>query len=65
MKKADVLEYFGGVIKTSAALKINKSSVSQWGSKIPMLRAYEIERLTHGKLKALPECEDNQTGQPI
>lgn len=62
MKKADVIKHFGGVIKTAKALKINKSSVSQWGSKVPMLRAYEIERLTHGKLKATPESEDNQTG---
>lgn len=52
MKKAAVIEYFGGVEKTAIALGISKGAVSQWGKDIPLLRAYEIERITGGALSA-------------
>ena len=63
MNKNDALSHFGGVIATANALGISHAAVSKWGEKIPMRRAYEIERLTDGKLKAV--SEDNQTGQNI
>lgn len=63
MKKSDALSHFGGVIATANALGISHAAVSKWSDEIPMLRAYEIERLTEGQLKALPENEGNQTGQ--
>jgi len=52
MKKTDVINYFGTQEKTAQALNISQVSVSRWGEYIPRLRAYEIERLTNGKLKA-------------
>lgn len=52
MKKEIVIEYFGGVEKTALALGISKGAVSQWGTDIPLLRAYEIERITGGTLSA-------------
>lgn len=52
MKKTDVLHHFGGVTKTADALGINKATVSCWGATIPQGRAYQIEVLTGGKLKA-------------
>jgi len=54
MKKQDVLSHFGGVTKTANALGINKATVSCWGEVIPKGRAYQIEVLTGGQLKANP-----------
>lgn len=64
MKKIDAIKHFGGIVKLAETLGIRPQAVSQWGKDIPIRRAYEIERLTKGKLKALPESEDNLTGQP-
>ncbi|WNO60863.1 Cro/CI family transcriptional regulator [Rheinheimera sp. MMS21-TC3] len=52
MKKADVISHFGGVIKTAKALGITSQSISQWPDQIPELRAYQIQHLTGGALKA-------------
>lgn len=52
MKKTDVLNHFGGVSKTAKALGINMATVSCWGEVIPKGRAYQIEVMTGGKLKA-------------
>lgn len=52
MNKQDVLTHFGGVSKTAKALGINRATVSCWGESIPKGRAYQIEVLTGGKLKA-------------
>ncbi|MCU7976123.1 Cro/CI family transcriptional regulator [Shewanella sp. SW36] len=54
MKKTDVLNFFGGTAATAAALNIKSPSVSGWGEDVPELRAYQIERLTHGALKVNP-----------
>ncbi|MEG7516650.1 Cro/CI family transcriptional regulator, partial [Morganella morganii] len=50
MKKADVINYFGGICKTADALGIKHPSVSGWDDVIPKGRAYEIEKITKGKL---------------
>lgn len=52
MKKADAISHFGTTVKLASALGIAQSAVSQWGDEIPKLRAYEIERITNGALKA-------------
>lgn len=51
MKKKDVIEHFGSVGAVADALKIKGSAVSQWGEDIPVRRAYELEKITHGILK--------------
>lgn len=58
MKKNEAIGHFGSVVKLAEALGIKPQAVSQWGEHIPMRRAYEIERITNGKLKALPESKD-------
>lgn len=50
MLKKDAVRHFGGVTKLAEALGLSKGAVSQWGENIPMLRAYQIERITNGKL---------------
>lgn len=64
MKKETVLNYFGGVTKTAEALGISKGSVSLWGEEIPQGRAYQIESLTGGLLKAMPETKPEAGVQP-
>lgn len=59
MWKYEVVAHFGSVIAVAKALGIKSAAVSQWPDRIPMRRAYELERLTNGALKVqagtLPE----------
>lgn len=50
MKKTDAIAHFGSATKLAKAINIAPAAVSQWGENIPMLRAYQIERITNGKL---------------
>ncbi|HHQ4686169.1 TPA: Cro/CI family transcriptional regulator [Aeromonas veronii] len=59
MKKQDAIEHFGGANKLALALGCRPQAISQWGETIPKGRAYQIEVLTGGKLKA----EQTQTAQ--
>lgn len=52
MKTVLAVDYFGTKAAIADALGIKKSAVSQWGDTIPKGRAYQIEVLTGGKLKA-------------
>ncbi|WP_421169187.1 Cro/CI family transcriptional regulator [Aeromonas dhakensis] len=52
MKTELAVDYFGTKAAIADALGIKKSAVSQWGDTIPKGRAYQIEVLTGGKLKA-------------
>lgn len=54
MKKAEVVSFFGNQTKVAKALGITHVAVSKWGDDIPQLRAYQIERITKGALKAEP-----------
>lgn len=55
MTKTEVLNFFGGVAKTAQALGTSAPAISKWSDPIPMGRAYQIEVLTGGQLKAIPE----------
>ena len=58
MKKQIAVDHFKGKSKLAKALGISPASVSQWPEDVPELRAYQIERLTKGKLKAdLPRLQ--------
>ena len=46
-----VVKHFGNATKLAEALGLTKAAVSQWGDTVPLLRAYQIERLTNGELK--------------
>ncbi|MCF7719128.1 Cro/Cl family transcriptional regulator [Aeromonas jandaei] len=59
MKTELAVDYFGTKVAIADALGIKKSAVSQWGDTIPKGRAYQIEVLTGGKLKA----EQHHTAQ--
>ncbi|HDX8380298.1 TPA: Cro/Cl family transcriptional regulator [Aeromonas salmonicida] len=52
MKKEDAISYFGSAAELARNLNISEPAVSRWGDTIPKGRAYQIEVLTAGKLKA-------------
>ena len=54
MKKQTVIDYYGGVAAAAKALKISDVAIYKWTDPIPKVRAYELERLTKGKLKFDP-----------
>jgi len=54
MKKTDAINYFGSAAELAKRLNISEAAISQWGETIPQGRAYQIEVLTAGKLKADP-----------
>jgi transcriptional repressor of cell division inhibition gene dicB len=63
MKTKDAIRHFGSASALARALGIWKTAVSQWGDTVPQRRAFEIERLTKGKLKAsfTPATQDSRT----
>jgi len=52
MKTSDVVAYFGTQELVAEALGISQAAVSQWGEDVPELRAFQLERITNGKLAA-------------
>lgn len=60
MKKHEAVRHYGGVVQLAVALGIKPQSVSQWGETIPQGRAYQIELMTGGKLKAEPATPSGQ-----
>jgi arginine repressor len=61
MKKTDVLNHFGSQANVAKALtdkgyRISQPAVCKWPEDVPSLRAFQIERITNGKLSAeLPQ----------
>lgn len=52
MTTLEVLEFFKGYRQTGQALKMWPNSIYTWGKEPPLMRQYQIEVLTKGKLKA-------------
>lgn len=52
MRKQDVIHHFGSVGAVAGVLGITSQAVSMWPDTVPLMRQYELERLTHGQLKA-------------
>lgn len=55
MKPTDVIAALGGTQEATAkALGVTQGAVSQWvqAGRVPLLRQYQIETLTHGALRA-------------
>lgn len=64
MLKKTAIAHFGGVSKTARALGITPEAVTRWGEEIPQGRAYQIESLTGGLLKAVSENQTQQEAKP-
>lgn len=54
MEKTAAIAHFGSAAELARKLEITEAAVSKWGDNIPQGRAYQIEVLTAGKLKAGP-----------
>lgn len=50
--KSDVISHFGSVGNVAAALSISSQAVSMWPDVIPLVRQYQIEKITDGALVA-------------
>ncbi|WP_430454943.1 Cro/CI family transcriptional regulator [Rheinheimera sp.] len=51
MKTSDVVAFYGSKTAVADALQVHKSAVSNWGELVPRGRAFELEKLTKGKLR--------------
>ncbi|WP_345845654.1 Cro/CI family transcriptional regulator [Shewanella algae] len=60
MKTSMAIDHFETATALANALGITKSSVSQWGDNVPPLRAYQLERITNGQLKADDSQNDDE-----
>ncbi len=49
----DVVAHFGNESDLARALEVKPQAVYQWAGVVPRGRAFEIEVLTQGKMKAL------------
>lgn len=56
----DAVNFYGTRTKLADALGINKSAISNWGTVVPKGRAYELEKITHGKLRVNPDFYPKQ-----
>lgn len=65
MRKNDVISYFGGVGKTAKALGLSHASVSGWSELIPKGRAFEIQVITKGALKADTSLYEKPTSPAV
>ncbi len=54
VKSAQVIQHYGSCKGTADALGITISAVCQWGERVPMGRAYQLEILSRGKLRVNP-----------
>jgi hypothetical protein len=52
MKKIDAINFFGSQAKLADALQITRQAVNLWPDEVPLGRAYQLQVLTRGKLKA-------------
>lgn len=51
MLKKDVIKHYQTQDKIAAALGISEAAVSKWGEVVPLLRAYQLQAITRGKLQ--------------
>lgn len=59
MKKSDVLKHFeNSPSLVGKALGITSQAVSQWGENVPFERAWQLEKITNGKLKIDSDNEE-------
>ncbi|MCH4294201.1 Cro/CI family transcriptional regulator [Shewanella sp. 3B26] len=57
MKKSAAIAHFGSESNLAKALGITRAAVNQWPDDVPRLRAFELEKLTEGKLKRLDQAD--------
>jgi len=61
VKTESVIQFFGGVKETADRLGITREAIYQWGDEVPESRAYQIEVMSEGKLKARAPASSQRT----
>lgn len=56
MKTADAIKAFGSVRALAEACEVTVQAIYGWGDQVPSPRDFQIEVLTHGKLRA--RCDE-------
>jgi len=51
MTRSDAIQFFGGIPELARALGITYEAVRQWPEEMPLLRQYQIQELSDGKLR--------------
>ena len=51
MTKQDAINYFGSAANIARLLKISRGAVSLWPERLPMLRQYQLAKLSEGALR--------------
>lgn len=51
MKTSAAVKFFGKRIRIAEVLKVTRAAVYQWGDVVPLVSAYELERLSGGKIR--------------
>lgn len=59
MKKQTAIQHFGSLTAVAKALGISVQAVHAWPEEIPIGRAYQLQVVTGGQLKAAPEQSDS------
>ena len=54
MRTSNAVEHFGSVRALAEVLNVSPQAIYDWGEEVPELRAYQLEVLTNGALKAQP-----------
>lgn len=54
MTLSEAVSHFGSLAKMARSLGVSTAATARWSNndRVPMLRQYQIEKLTKGKLKA-------------
>lgn len=58
MTKDEAIAAFGSQVALAKVLGMKQSSISTWGRFPPVVRQFQIERLTNGALLAEPSCDE-------
>ena len=52
MLKKEVIEYFGGLLETSRALRVHENSVRRWPDELTKKLEFRVELVTNGHFKS-------------
>jgi hypothetical protein len=51
MKVSDLLEIYPSKAAIARALKISPAALTKWGNEVPLLRQYELQAITAGRVQ--------------
>ena len=55
MRTQDAVDFYGNKAEVARALNIRRQAVVQWGELVPIARAFQLQVLSRGRLRAEPD----------